>query len=34
VLSAFNRQPGDVVMPGGFKLSIRDADKLKGLLPK
>jgi hypothetical protein len=29
-----DQKPGDVVMPGGFKLNIKDADKLKGLLPK
>jgi hypothetical protein len=29
-----NQKPGDIVMPGGFKLNIKDADKLKGLLPK
>jgi hypothetical protein len=28
------QKPGDIVMPGGFKLNIKDADKLKGLLPK
>jgi hypothetical protein len=28
------QKPGDIVMPGGgFKLNIKDADKLKGLLP-
>ena len=29
-----DQKPGDIVMPGGFKLNIKDADKLKGLLPK
>ena len=29
-----DQKPGDVVMPGGFKINIRDMDKLKGLLPK
>ncbi len=29
-----DQRPGDMVMPGGFKLNIKDADKLKGLLPK
>jgi hypothetical protein len=29
-----DQKPGDVVMPGGFKLNVKDADKLKGLLPK
>jgi hypothetical protein len=29
-----DQKPGDVVMPGGFKLNIKDAEKLKGLVPK
>jgi hypothetical protein len=29
-----DQKPGDVVMPGGFKINIMDAEKLKGLLPK
>ncbi len=29
-----DQKPGDVVMPGGFRLNIKDAGKLKGLLPK
>jgi hypothetical protein len=28
------QNPGDIVMPGGFKLNIKDAEKLKGLAPK
>ena len=28
------QKPGDIVMPGGFKLNIKEAEKLKGLLPK
>lgn len=28
------QKPGDIVMPGGFKLNVRDAEKLNGLLPK
>jgi hypothetical protein len=28
------QKPGDIVMPGGFKFNIKDAEKLKGLLPK
>ncbi len=28
-----NQKPGDIVMPGGFKLNIKDAEKLKNLLP-
>lgn len=27
------QKPGDIMMPGGFKLNVRDAEKLKGLLP-
>jgi Protein of unknown function (DUF3617) len=29
-----DQKPGDIVMPGGFKINIKDAEKLKGLLPK
>jgi hypothetical protein len=29
-----DQKPGDIVMPGGFKMNIKDAQKLKGLLPK
>ena len=29
-----DQKPGDIVMPGGFKMNVKDADKLKGLLPK
>jgi hypothetical protein len=28
-----DQKPGDIVMPGGFKLNIKDAEKLKKLLP-
>jgi len=28
------QKAGDIVMPGGFKLNVKDAEKLKGLLPK
>ena len=28
-----NQKPGDIVMPGGFKLNVKDAEKLKNLLP-
>jgi hypothetical protein len=28
------QKPGDIVMPGGFKMNVRDIDKLKALLPK
>ena len=29
-----SQKAGDIVMPGGFKLNVKDAEKLKGLLPK
>jgi hypothetical protein len=29
-----DQKPGDIVMPGGFRLNVKDAAKLKGLLPK
>lgn len=29
-----DQKPGDIVMPGGFKMNFKDAEKLKGLLPK
>jgi hypothetical protein len=29
-----DQKPGDIVMPGGFKFNVKDAEKLKGLLPK
>ena len=29
-----DQKPGDIVMPGGFKMNTRDMDKLKALLPK
>ena len=28
------QNPGDIVMPGGFKMNVKDMQKLKGLLPK
>ncbi len=28
-----DQKPGDIVMPGGFKLNVKDAEKLKNLLP-
>jgi hypothetical protein len=28
-----DQKPGDIVMPGGFKLNVKDADRLKGLIP-
>ncbi len=27
-----DQKPGDIVMPGGFKMNIKDAEKLKNLL--
>jgi hypothetical protein len=29
-----DQKPGDTVMPGGYKMNIKDAAKLKGLAPK
>ena len=29
-----DQKPGDIVMPGGFKLNIKDMEKLKSLTPK
>jgi len=29
-----DQKPGDIVMPGGFKLNVKDAEKLKNALPK
>jgi hypothetical protein len=29
-----DQKAGDIVMPGGFKLNVKDAEKLKGLIPK
>ena len=31
---AADQRPGDIVMPGGFRMNIKDMEKLKGLLPK
>lgn len=28
------QKPGDIMMPGGIKMNIKDMEKLKGLLPK
>jgi len=28
-----DQKPGDILMPGGFKLNVKDAEKLKGLVP-
>jgi hypothetical protein len=27
------QKPGDIVMPGGFKMNVKDAEKLKNLIP-
>jgi hypothetical protein len=29
-----DQKPGDIVMPGGFKMNVKDMQKLKGMLPK
>jgi hypothetical protein len=29
-----DQKPGDIVMPGGYKMNVKDAEKLKGLAPK
>ncbi|QOZ23524.1 DUF3617 family protein [Bradyrhizobium sp. CCBAU 51753] len=29
-----DQKPGDMIMPGGMKMNIKDMEKLKGLLPK
>jgi hypothetical protein len=29
-----DQKPGDIVMPGGMKMNVKDMEKLKGLLPK
>ena len=29
-----DQKPGDIVMPGGVKMNIKDMEKLKGLIPK
>lgn len=28
-----DQKPGDIVMPGGFKMNVKDAEKLKGMMP-
>ncbi len=30
---AADQRPGDIVMPGGFRMNITDMEKLKGLMP-
>ena len=29
-----DQKPGDVVMPGGIKINLKDMERLKGLMPK
>jgi Protein of unknown function (DUF3617) len=29
-----DQKPGDIVLPGGLKMNVKDMEKLKGLLPK
>ena len=29
-----DQKPGDIMMPGGIKMNIKDMEKLKGLMPK
>jgi hypothetical protein len=29
-----DQKPGDIIMPGGMKMNIKDMEKLKGLIPK
>jgi hypothetical protein len=29
-----DQKPGDIVMPGGFKMNVKDAEKLRALVPK
>jgi hypothetical protein len=29
-----DQRPGDILMPGGFRMNIKDIEKLKGVLPK
>jgi Protein of unknown function (DUF3617) len=29
-----DQKPGDIVMPGGLKMNVKDMEKLKGLMPK
>lgn len=29
-----DQKPGDIVMPGGFKMNVRDMEKLKAMAPK
>jgi hypothetical protein len=29
-----DQKPGDIIMPGGIKINLKDMEKLKGLIPK
>jgi hypothetical protein len=29
-----DQKPGDIMMPGGMKMNIKDMEKLKGMIPK
>ena len=29
-----DQKPGDIMMPGGMKMNIKDMEKLKGMMPK
>ncbi len=29
-----DQKPGDIIMPGGMKMNVKDMEKLKALLPK
>jgi hypothetical protein len=29
-----DQKPGDIIMPGGIKMNVRDMEKLKGMMPK
>ncbi|MBR0794594.1 hypothetical protein JQ615_04225 [Bradyrhizobium jicamae] len=29
-----DQKPGDIIMPGGMKMNVKDMEKLKGLIPK
>src|SRR3977135_3143256 len=29
-----DQKPGDIVMPGGLKMNVKDMEKLKGMIPK
>ena len=29
-----DQKPGDIVMPGGMKMNVKDMEKLKAMMPK